>query len=81
MSARQILQEDKSNLLIPQEFDQFLKSKETSRKNLSAAFGKKEEKKEKKKKAASATGSSTKGQGNARQPFSSNPYQRGGGNR
>ena len=74
-----ILQDDKSNLLIPTEFDQYLKSKETSRKNLTTAFGASNKKDVKTTKPSAAT--SAKRGKDTRQPFSSNPYQRGGGNR
>ena len=74
-SVKTLLKQDTSNLLIPTAFDEYLKTKETSRKNLVNAFRKT------KKKEAPKNGSSSRGKKPKRQqPFSYNPHQRGGGN-
>ena len=76
-AVKKLLKEDTSNLLIPTEFDTYLKTKETSRKNLVNAFGGASKKK---KTEASATVTKPKDQGhNRNRPFSANPHQRGGG--
>ena len=75
--VRKLLQEDDSNLLVPTEFDAYLKAKEQSRKNLVNAFG--STNKTKKKEAPAPQPASRNAP--KQKPFSSNPHQRGGGNR
>ena len=71
-AVTKILQEDESNQLIPRKFDEHLKTKETTRKNLVAAFGKEEKKKPQ-------TSSSSSSRGKATKPCLANPFRSGGG--
>ena len=71
--VKKILLEDASNLLVPPEFDSYLKSKETLRKNIANAFA---STKKKENKPAAAKGKPPC----KKQPFLQNPHPRGGGN-